>query len=294
MDDNHPLGKTLALIVSLATIIGCVAAVFVVPEIRVVFGLDSSPSPVLAASPVVTDSHSIPPTMIETSEILASKLRIRNLCGYSFDIIVRYKGIDGQWYVNGWWTVEPNETATVGIEDIPLLISDPTIYYYARMSDYPEVAWEKGSGTAVEFLEKPYLMDRIEASVHADGSYIFSLNCSNYPNPTANNAYRIRIYNICKDDIQIALRYRNMEGDWVTGGWWLFTGGEISRISLDEEAVSTNHMLVYYFAEALNEPYEWSGDYSYELLGREIKMRKLLLEIDGKNELPITLTCDID
>jgi len=73
------------------------------------------------------------------------------------------------------------------------------------------------------------------------------------------NSKRFKIYfkNKTSEKVEVAVRYKNLDGEWETGGWYHLDPGD------DAYLVNTKNAIFYYFAEAIYEDWVWSGDDNY-------------------------------
>lgn len=73
------------------------------------------------------------------------------------------------------------------------------------------------------------------------------------------NSKRFKIYfkNKTSEKVEVAVRYKNMDGEWETGGWYHIDPGD------DAYLVETKNSIIYYYAEAIYEDWVWSGDDNY-------------------------------
>jgi uncharacterized membrane protein len=91
------------------------------------------------------------------------------------------------------------------------------------------------------------------------------------------NAHGVHFTNNCPYPIKLAMRYRDMNGDWVTGGWWRFAGREQAYLSRSSTGrrLYTDNGVVYYYAETTRGPrFHWSGNQRKRLGTTVLKMRR--------------------
>jgi ankyrin repeat protein len=73
------------------------------------------------------------------------------------------------------------------------------------------------------------------------------------------NSKRFKIYfkNKTSEDVQVAIRYKNLEGEWVTEAWYTLDSGEDSYLAKTENAI------FYYFAHGVDSDWVWAGSDNY-------------------------------
>ncbi|MBD1847240.1 DUF1036 domain-containing protein [Cyanobacteria bacterium FACHB-63] len=104
----------------------------------------------------------------------------------------------------------------------------------------------------------------------------------------------IYFHNRCRYPVQLAVRYQTISGDWMTGGWWSFSGDESAFLAEDGENFRTNNPIAYYYAEIVRGRHEgvnWKGDNYRTFRGRSLPMRKVTLSEDG-NRYSFSIHCD--
>ncbi|WP_019613902.1 SUMF1/EgtB/PvdO family nonheme iron enzyme [Psychromonas ossibalaenae] len=76
--------------------------------------------------------------------------------------------------------------------------------------------------------------------------------------------YYIYFKNKTSDHVQVAIRYKNLQGDWVTKSWFKLSPGKRGRV-----AISKNRIF-YYYAETGDGAWVWEGDDKfYYVQGRD-------------------------
>jgi uncharacterized membrane protein len=82
-----------------------------------------------------------------------------NKCKHPITLLIRYKGLDGDWYFGGWWDVDSGALFYLQDENGKRLTSrSPIWYYYARTTNDAGLEW-KGSnrftygGTRLPMIE---------------------------------------------------------------------------------------------------------------------------------------------
>lgn len=79
--------------------------------------------------------------------------------------------------------------------------------------------------------------------------------------------------NNCDDSVRLAVRYRNLDGDWVSRGWWEAEPGEKFYLSHRGRKLSSDNAIWFYYAECLNKSCQWEGDHPARLRNRQLMMR---------------------
>ena len=102
--------------------------------------------------------------------------------------------------------------------------------------------------------------------------------------------YKFFVTNRCRHAIDIALKYRKINGEWATIGWWGVSGNSSRYLSFKNgDFARTNNSIAYYFAETKDGRLYW-GDGTNEVLldGRRLPMSKV---DDSDGDTDLTLTC---
>jgi len=107
-------------------------------------------------------------------------------------------------------------------------------------------------------------------------------------NPISVNAARnfdtIYIVNKCYKPIRVLVRYKDLDGDWVTRGWFnlpTFKEYERRRIVGREKVGKTRNNRFYYYAESKDGKTKWSGNYKRKFYGKTYRFRRM--KITSKN-----------
>lgn len=90
--------------------------------------------------------------------------------------------------------------------------------------------------------------------------------------------YNYQVTNSCRHPIRVAIRYRNMQQQWVSLGWWsLRPGQSISLADRDNVTLlASDNSIWYYYAESTNNAgLSWFGqDNQVSYDGRTLNMKK--------------------
>ncbi|MGI0480363.1 DUF1036 domain-containing protein [Geminocystis sp. CENA526] len=103
--------------------------------------------------------------------------------------------------------------------------------------------------------------------------------------------YNYQVTNSCRHPIRVAIRYRNIQQQWVTQGWWNLTPGKsISLGNNNGTLLASDNGVWYYYAESTNNTgLSWSGqDNKVSYDGRTLNMRK---ETNNGDHGKLNLTC---
>lgn len=129
---------------------------------------------------------------------------------------------------------------------------------YRCKQEFPWGGWTWSVCTTVERVEKtipypnnfqPYFRFRWVSGGSSSGS---SSSSQNYD--------RVYFKNKCNRKIQTAINYKNLDGEWVTEGWWSLEPGESAFVA------KTRNTVFYTYAESIAPRAErvfWSGDDLY-------------------------------
>ncbi len=107
---------------------------------------------------------------------------------------------------------------------------------------------------------------------------------------SSTNGYRIKFTNRCDKSLKLAIHYKNMAGNWVSDGWWLFKPNEGSYLSDAGKYLRTNNATLYYYVETNDDSYlNFDGDYPKSFEGRTLNMRKIE---DKSGDTDWSVTCN--
>jgi uncharacterized membrane protein len=105
----------------------------------------------------------------------------------------------------------------------------------------------------------------------------------------------VHFTNNCRYPIKLAMRYRDVNGNWITGGWWRFAGKERAYLkrSSTGRRVYTYNGVVYYYAETTRgRKVQWSGNEKKRLGSTVLKMRRKEPEKNKKGVYVLKIKCD--
>lgn len=108
---------------------------------------------------------------------------------------------------------------------------------------------------------------------------------------SSSDSFNFKITNNCKHKAKLALHYRKLDGNWSTNGWWEINGNSWRYLTFkDGSYVKTNNSIFYYYAEAADGSFYWSGgNKNYTLNGKNLAMKKIE---DKSGDSELTLSCD--
>jgi len=109
------------------------------------------------------------------------------------------------------------------------------------------------------------------------------------PSSGSSSGFSFHVKNHCRHPIQLAIRYRQLNGDWRTGAWWSFDGGESSYLASDGARVLTKNSVFYYYAETKDGRLHWSGDdLDVRVSGRSLAMAEMR---DNEGDSEVSFSC---
>lgn len=162
---------------------------------------------------------------------------------------------------------------------------------WAKTADSSEITDSSGKGTG-NFKGN---MDEVANVGHAISNYTFNLIgqwiSGNYGEETlvkrfsnSLNTKRIVMENECNQELYIALRYKNRDGEWVNDGYY-----PTPRYSTVVKAATSDYF--YYYATSKNSNLRWDGKDTYQTFyGESIGLRKRTIE--SGFDTKIKLTCN--
>lgn len=103
------------------------------------------------------------------------KVYVRNECGESIKVAIRYRYNDDDWTTNYWFEVKPNGGSYLYYNNGSKLTSNNSIvYFYAKSNNY---YWsgDKSRKVGTEY----YKMREYTMTVDSDGDFVLRLNCNN-------------------------------------------------------------------------------------------------------------------
>jgi len=99
-----------------------------------------------------------------------------------------------------------------------------------------------------------------------------------------NSGYDLYFTNNCSKKVRLAIRYKDLSGNWRSTGWWTFDPKQSAYLLLGGKRVKTNSATLYYYAESIDGAYYWGGtDLTTKLDGRTLKMKKIVDESGDTN-----------
>lgn len=111
----------------------------------------------------------------------------------------------------------------------------------------------------------------------------------------ARNLKSVHFKNNCPSPVKLAMRYRNENENWVTGGWWHFDGREGAHLrrSSTNSRVLTNNSVVYYYAQTTGgRRAKWSGDATRRFGNTTLPMKRKKMPQNRKGTYMLSINCD--
>lgn len=98
--------------------------------------------------------------------------------------------------------------------------------------------------------------------------------------------------NNCSEPLELLVRYKQLDGDWKTGGWWTFGPGKGAFLaSSGTTRIRVTDDTVYYYARIPNTTYSWSGNEDKQFNGNTYPMKKKHLSVDSSGNRALSLNC---
>ena len=98
--------------------------------------------------------------------------------------------------------------------------------------------------------------------------------------------------NNCTQPIKLTLRYRKLNGDWITRGWWSFDPGKGAYLASSGRRIQSDNNIFYYYAYIPNSNYSWSGSEKRSFGGRTYAMRKKSIKVNADGNRYLKLSCN--
>lgn len=102
--------------------------------------------------------------------------------------------------------------------------------------------------------------------------------------------FRFYVTNDCRLPIKLAVKYRRLDGEWSTVGWWSFAGNSSRYLAFNGgEWVRTDASTVYYYAETSDGSLFWGDNSHRELFeGKTLPMSSVY---DKNGDTEFSLSC---
>lgn len=101
-----------------------------------------------------------------------------------------------------------------------------------------------------------------------------------------------KVKNSCHKKVQVAIRYKQPNGQWTTKCWWSVSPQESIYLASGGDRLITENSIWYYYAEAVDGSTSWWGnDNTRTCRGRSLKMKKKDY-VDSKSDLYVGLSCN--
>jgi hypothetical protein len=125
------------------------------------------------------------------------------------------------------------------------------------------------------------------STVKAMGEALRQLNQEYQRNhPPAQAGFGYYFTNQCSKTVSLAIRYKDMSGQWRTTGWWQFSPGQSSYLDAGGSPVKSNSAVWYYYAQTTDGALEWTGDLKTSLENRTLYMKEMV-DKEGDSEWSI-------
>ena len=89
-----------------------------------------------------------------------------------------------------------------------------------------------------------------------------------------NISYEFNFENRCRHSVTLAIRYKELDGDWLVDGWWNVGSGESVYLeNEDGKRLTSGKPKWYYYARTVNDiNLEWKGEYQFTFTGERLPM----------------------
>ncbi len=98
----------------------------------------------------------------------------------------------------------------------------------------------------------------------------------------------MRVKNQCSKDLDVAIRYKNISGNWIFAKWYRLDSGERSFLKHDNSRMKTKSAVIYSYAKTISGTPWDTGPYEFASGGRVYEMKKT---VDKEGVTDIVL-CD--
>lgn len=101
--------------------------------------------------------------------------------------------------------------------------------------------------------------------------------------------------NSCHYPVRLSLLYREPSGEWITEGWYDFSGNGSSYLSSRGQRIRSNNSVFHYYAEITQGPhtgYSWSGNENRTFQGRTLPMRETSLSPNSDGHYTLSIQCN--
>ena len=122
--------------------------------------------------------------------------------------------------------------------------------------------------------------------LYENGVAVKSKNVNSQYDSIEDEYYKINVKNKCYKEIEIAIRIKNLDGEWESKGWYTIKPYDEAYVA------NTNNRIFYYYAESLDGKLKWKGDEYKTVRGEQFGFKKKTIpESHGYGEYYINLTC---
>ncbi len=144
-------------------------------------------------------------------------------------------------------------------------------------------------------LVAPFKTSQTIAALAADMAQEFASSANREPPPPPPAAPPFRqvlFVSRCDHPIDLWLRLRGVDEEWVTRGVWRLTPNDTTFLASGGERLELTSSVVYSYAEIPNRNYAWPGEREVVYEGRTLPMRTDTLPTNARGSYQLRLTCD--
>lgn len=124
------------------------------------------------------------------------------------------------------------------------------------------------------------------------GSLFSSLSSRELPPvPLTQTSREFYFKNECSEPIELLIRYKQLDGTWVTEGWWNFSPNERAYLTNSESRIRFDNSEIYYYAQIPSESYAWQGTEEITFDDETYLMRKAQLSPNSDGDWYLNLDC---
>ena len=102
----------------------------------------------------------------------------------------------------------------------------------------------------------------------------------------------IYLKNGCALDVELAIRYKNKDDQWVTKSWYSYDGNSGSYLASGGQRLKTSNDVAYIYARSILGNEIWEGEHARKIGRTTYKMRQVTMTVDEDGDYVVSLTCN--
>lgn len=115
---------------------------------------------------------------IIVNDVTPRQILVTNECHRTLQISFRFRQPGKDWGTEGWWTISPNDSVRLADKNIPVIIDDSYVYYYAELT-HPRLNHSWSGSFSYRMGDRSLPMRDKLLDIDRNGNNVLTLTCRN-------------------------------------------------------------------------------------------------------------------